>query len=78
MKHGNGNLKDRDGRGGKDQRSRADEKIGSGAHGKHEPIVQPSGSDQRGDEALKSRGMTSELGREHWKRGSGPHRKGRG
>jgi hypothetical protein len=62
------NLKDRDGRGGKDQRSRADEKVGSGPKGKKSVIVQPDGSTQRTDAELAQRGMTSELGREHWKR----------
>jgi len=61
----NGALKDRPGRGGKDTRSRADEKIGSGPHGKKKPIVQPSGSDNDG--SLAQRGMTSDGAAKLWK-----------
>lgn len=61
----NGALKDRPGRGGKDTRSRADEKIGSGPHGKKKVVVQPEGTDSDGD--LSARGMTSEGGRKLWK-----------
>jgi hypothetical protein len=69
------NLKDRPGRGGKDQRSRADEKIGSGPHGKKKVIVQPSGSDNSG--GLAQRGMSSEEAGKMWGSTSGPHKKGR-
>ena len=53
------------GRGSLDQKDRAEEKIGSGPHGKRKPITQPSGSDQDG--GLSKRGMTSEMGAKFWK-----------
>jgi len=61
----NGALKDRPGRGGRDERSRADQKIGSGSHGRRKPIVQPEGTDSDGD--MSQRGMTSDGGRKLWK-----------
>lgn len=62
----NGALKDRPGRGGQDNRSRADEKIGSGPKGKKKVITQPEGTDSDGD--LSQRGMTSDGGRMLWKK----------
>jgi hypothetical protein len=53
------------GRGSLDQKSRADEKIGSGPKGNPKVITQPSGSDDDGE--LAKRGMTSEAGRKFWK-----------
>lgn len=65
-KAANGELKDRDGRGGKDERSRADEKIGSGPRG-GKLIKQPIGTSDGDGGELEQRGATSEMGRKFWK-----------
>ena len=65
-KSGNGELKDRDGRGGKDERSRAEEKIGSGPKG-GKTITQPLATSGGKGGELEQRGMTSEDTKKHWK-----------
>ena len=49
-----------------DQKSRAEEKIGSGPHGKTKVVTQPKPGDGR-DESLAKRGMSSEAGAKFWK-----------